>query len=522
MPLGDQKHSAIYEDLVNILGAEYVTDDPAVIEAYSRESQSVAPLIKGKPEFIILPGSTEDVQQIARLANRHKFPYAPLATGLFLFHIAPVKPYWCLVDLKRMQRLEIDEKNMYAVVEPYVTHSQLNAEAIKRGLHTSSPGCGAHACSLPNHVHFGFQGTAYRTGCTATNILGAEWVLPNGEVFRTGSLAVPKGSYFWGVGPGPDARGILRSGRGLAGVLGIITRIGVKLYPWPGPTTFPIEGIAPEKRSELPSDRFKWYLITYPTRQEAIEAIREIGKAEIGGSLHAWDPAFMCWYWSKSREECLDTWTSGYFQREAHNCVGICLWGFASEKQLAYEEQVLQQIIKDTNGKPVSDEFYEKWVPYAANNWILDNYGSRWMRMGSYQGFNYVFDSMDETLRASQAKRDLLDKYSPPLLANDYDPWIAPHDFCHYALNDFAAPCEKTDEGDELRLKLMKDSARRDIEEQIAAWNVTGADLHRMAPAFGSNIHRIAYRIKEAMDPNNVANPTRYINLEAMEPPSSI
>lgn len=299
--------------------------------------------------------------------------------------------------------------------------------------------------------------------------------------------------------------------------MGTITRIAIKLYPWPGPRVFPVEGVVPEKRSVLPPERFKWYLITYPTRQDAIEAMREIGKAEIGGSLHGWDPAFMCWYWAKSREECLKTWLDGYFQKNAENCVGICLWGFASTKQLEYEKKVLMQIIEDTGGKLVSDELYQKWVPYTANNWIIDSYGSRWMRMGSYQGFNYVFDSMDEILRASQSKRDLLDKYSPPLLANDYDSWIAPHDLGHCVLNDFAAPCEKTDEGDVMRLNLMKETAKRDIEEQIATWNITGADVGRMAPAFGSNIHLIAAKIKKALDPNNVTNPTRLIDIDRME-----
>ena len=37
MPLGDDKHKLIYNEMVNILGADYVSDDPAVMEAYSRE-----------------------------------------------------------------------------------------------------------------------------------------------------------------------------------------------------------------------------------------------------------------------------------------------------------------------------------------------------------------------------------------------------------------------------------------------------------------------------------------------------
>ncbi len=39
MPPKDEKHKLIYKELVNILGAEYVSDDRGVMESYSRESQ---------------------------------------------------------------------------------------------------------------------------------------------------------------------------------------------------------------------------------------------------------------------------------------------------------------------------------------------------------------------------------------------------------------------------------------------------------------------------------------------------
>ena len=35
MPRGDDKHKLIFEGLINILGEEFVEDDPAVIEAIS-------------------------------------------------------------------------------------------------------------------------------------------------------------------------------------------------------------------------------------------------------------------------------------------------------------------------------------------------------------------------------------------------------------------------------------------------------------------------------------------------------
>ena len=134
MPLGDNKHKLIYDELVNVLGSDYVSDDPAVMESYNRESQTPTFLMRGKSEFVVMPGSTEDVQQIMKLANRYRFPYSVIGSGLLMAVVSAVKPYWCIVDTKRLDRIEIDERNMYAIIEPHVTHAQLQAEAMKRGL----------------------------------------------------------------------------------------------------------------------------------------------------------------------------------------------------------------------------------------------------------------------------------------------------------------------------------------------------------------------------------------------------
>ncbi len=121
MPLGDEKHKLIYDELVNILGPDYVSDDRAVMEAYTRESQAPSLATRGRAEFIIMPGTTEDVQEIVRLAARYKSPYSVLGGGMFMSFTAAVKPYWCMIDTKRMGRLQIDERNMYAIIDPYVT-----------------------------------------------------------------------------------------------------------------------------------------------------------------------------------------------------------------------------------------------------------------------------------------------------------------------------------------------------------------------------------------------------------------
>lgn len=514
MPLGDEKHKLIYDELVNILGPDYVSDDRAVMEAYTRESQAPSLATRGRAEFIIMPGTTEDVQEIVRLAARYKFPYSVLGGGMFMSFTAAVKPYWCMIDTKRMGRLQIDERNMYAIIDPYVTHAQLHAEAMKRGLHMGTPEAGSQSSSLANHVAFGLQGTAYRTGYASRNILGVEWVLPTGEVLRTGSLSNPGAGYYWGEGPGPDTTGLLRALIGHVGALGVITKMAIKLYPWPGPAVLPTEGVAPDKKCELPRERFKWYIFTYPTLKEVIGAMYEIGKAEIGGILHSWPPAYYDWWWAKSREEYWSTWIKEYWQKNVKNCVAICLWGFASEKQVEYEEKVLKQIIEETGGRLIPEEVYERWVPYAASNWIRDTNGCRMMRIGGgYSAINLIADSLDDAERSFPPSWEVLDKYTPPFLDSDHPAWVAVYDLAHSALTETDFPREKTDENDLILMKAMVEATMQRIK---AGRIQPGGQANRIGPAF-ANFHLILAKIKKGLDPYNVANPTRMIDMEAME-----
>ena len=63
-----------------------------------------------------------------------------------------------IIDCKRMGTIhEIDEKNMYAVIEPLCTLAQVQAEAYKRGLYIGSPEASAH-------------GIGYRRACVSGHV----------------------------------------------------------------------------------------------------------------------------------------------------------------------------------------------------------------------------------------------------------------------------------------------------------------------------------------------------------------
>jgi len=422
-----------------------------------------------------------------------------------------------MVDTKRMDSIEIDEKNMYALIDPFCTHAQVQAEAMKRGLFTGIPEAGAQCSSMANHLHAGNVGTSYRTGYHSRNILGMEWILPSGEILRTGSLAVPGAGYFWGEGPGIDARGLVRANTGHRGALGIVTKLAIKLYPWPGPRVFPTEGIAPHKTSEMPPDRFKWYMINYPTFEQMIEAMYEIGKAEIGAILHHWPALYFDWYGTKSREEFWKTWVEERWQKNCKNLVAICLWGFASPKQLEYEKKVLEEIIEETGGSLQAEDVYEEWVPLAASNWIRDTNAGRWCRVGGSFGIgNIALDSLDDAFRTFPRQFEIMDKYFPPFLDADHSDWILALDFCHAALTETDFAFEKTEEiARVFSSQMVAQRARQEVEDMSAGSVILLPPAEKVGADY-SNVHLILAKLKRGLDPYDLANPTRMINMDKL------
>ena len=107
--------------------------------------------------------------------------------------------------------------------------------------------------------------------------------MPDGELLRLGSLATGDDP-FWGESPGPDLRGLLRGYTGLRGCLGIVTRMAIKTLPFQ-PERLEPTGISPNTALALPEKRVKWINFVVPSKEAQVEAMREIGHAEIGGAV---------------------------------------------------------------------------------------------------------------------------------------------------------------------------------------------------------------------------------------------
>jgi hypothetical protein len=282
----------VYKALEDIVGAKNISDDPALLDSY-RYSLAHTAIHLGpyydtftpRGAAVLLPGSTEEVQAIVRLCNEHKIKFKASST-FWSAQGYPSEDNTLQLDMRRMDRiLEIDEKNMFAVIEPGVIGATLQAEAMKVGLNTHIPGSGCSCSTLASATsYFGSGPGNLYGGWYYDNLLGVEWVMPTGDLFRIGSLGSGCG-WFCGEGPGPSMKGVARGFLGAKGAMGVFTKCAIKLFAWPGPASLPVEGIVPAYRVSLP-DRFRAYTVAFPSWKAWADAAYMIWDTGIGYLAH--------------------------------------------------------------------------------------------------------------------------------------------------------------------------------------------------------------------------------------------
>lgn len=278
-----------YQALEDIVGSEYITQEPAILDTYNQvwgnkfffdEKHSV------RPSAVLLPATTEEIQSIVKVCNRYQILFKAFSSGFEYLSLSLLHGKGILLDLRRMNRiLEIDAKNMRAVVEPYVSVYRLQLEAAKLGLYTGRIGVGYSAGVIAAECcHHGCQHTMVFTSGYGRNVLGVEWVLPTGEVLRLGTGESGE-DLFSADGPGLSLRGILRGRTGANGGHGIITKASVKLYPWYGPpeweqTKQPGEVLSLGQLDKV-LNGYKVFIPTFHNLDETLEAAAEFCRAEI-------------------------------------------------------------------------------------------------------------------------------------------------------------------------------------------------------------------------------------------------
>jgi glycolate oxidase len=341
-----------YTALEDVVGTDFITREPAIRDTYNQVWMNKLIFDQkwsNRPSAVVLPSTTEEVQGIVRVCNRYRIPFKPIATGWEMV-MALVSERGIIIDLKRMNKiLEIDTKNMHAVVEPYVSTHLLQRETAKYGLRIGNVGAGPNPSVVAlTCCHFGGGPTALSTGGPGRNTLGVEWVLPTGDVLRMGTAEAGNG-WFSADGPGLSLRGILRGHSGANGGHGIITKACTKLYPWYGPPEYELVGRLPgQKRFAKVLEGYKVLDITYPTEENTVESAREICQAEIAVSARQMAFAF-------GGEGNDETWENA--QKMDKGIAEMCgrtlqvILGANSAREMEYKEACALEISKKRGGE---------------------------------------------------------------------------------------------------------------------------------------------------------------------------
>lgn len=340
-----------FRDLEAIVGSEYVTQDPLVCHSYAIQPfhRTEPGVWINVPAAVIMPNSTEEVAAIIKVCNKYGIKFKAHSTG-FGAHSGPGDDGVIQIDLRRMNHLvEFDEKNMYAVVEPYTTYSEIQSRGWPVGLNLLLNTAGPHTSILASITsHQGGGGSSCSMGYNGRNLLGFEWVSPEGEIYRVGSFD-SSGKWFSADGPGPSMKGICRGYFGYDGGFGVFTKAAVKLYHWPGPDRIPTQYHGNDLLAEVP-EMFRSYKLILEDWSTAKTAFHRLSEAECCYFMHktsyprtlmrASGPAYMKAIGHKSLYNALAA-TKQYLQ--------IIVAGY-SERDLAYKEACLKKITEDLNG----------------------------------------------------------------------------------------------------------------------------------------------------------------------------
>jgi hypothetical protein len=371
----------VYRALEDIVGPDYITEDRAVLETYSKCSVDGPGFLKKHardpssiPACVVLPATTEEVQAICRVASRYKVRMNPFTNGQFFLAAQTTGDPTICIHVSRMNGVSIDEDTLSARLGAYADYGQLQAEAMKKGLWNGGTPLATTLCKLSSQSScVGIWQTDHKYGTLSRNIVSIQVVMPDGELLETGSKTTAGVDDFFEYGPGPDLLSLIR---GSIGTTGIITEITVKLHPWPGGDELP----EPEAgRPSIPTydnarydtpplpQRHKLLWVEFPDMATQLKALREIASSGIGIGLNA-TGVYNAYYCSPTQKITLDRVENHFFP--PFNCY-VIIQGMVSPRQMAYEELVMREIIKEVGGTFLSHE-YKPEVLEALAPWNLD------------------------------------------------------------------------------------------------------------------------------------------------------
>ncbi len=215
----DNKHLKYF---ASVVGDINIYTDKAHLIAYSYDATRE----HFEPDAVVFPREEEDISKILKYCNEHQIIVVPRGAGSgFTGGALPSSGGIILGFEKHMNKiLEIDMKNMVAVVQPGVINMDLQRAVEAVGLFYPPDPASQEYSTLGGNVSENAGGMrAAKYGITKDYVMATRAVLPNGDIIRAGKRTIKDVA-------GYNISGILIASEG---TLAILSEITLKLIPKP-------------------------------------------------------------------------------------------------------------------------------------------------------------------------------------------------------------------------------------------------------------------------------------------------
>lgn len=206
------------------LGSENVLTAPEKLDVYKTDEET-NPQYFHLPEAVVSPGTAEEVAAVVKLANKYLFPLTVRSAGTSLAGGAIPVCGGVVLLLERLNKvIEVNRDAMFMVVEAGALTKEIQEIANKEGLLYAGDPCSANSCLIGGNIATNAGGNkAVRYGTTRNQVYALEVVTPTGDIVEMGARLQKKTT-------GYCLEQLLI---GSEGTLGIITKATLKLQPLP-------------------------------------------------------------------------------------------------------------------------------------------------------------------------------------------------------------------------------------------------------------------------------------------------
>jgi len=220
------KYNPVTEEVLlalrEALGAENVKVDEETLDRYKTDEET-DPRYHHLPEVVVLPGSTEEVAEVMKIANKYLVPVTPRSAGTSVSCGAVPVHGGIVLLLERMDKIiEMNTEAMYMVVEAGARTIEIQKMANEAGFLYAGDPCSADSCLIGGNIATNAGGNkAVRYGTTRHQVYSIEVVTPTGEITELGNRLKKCSTGYC----------LDQLVMGSEGTLGIITKATLKLLP---------------------------------------------------------------------------------------------------------------------------------------------------------------------------------------------------------------------------------------------------------------------------------------------------